>query len=246
MSIISILRQTKTTFPFRGHCPVCTKATLFVACGNWLREDLKCVRCKSPTRERAVIDYIARNFIPLSRRSVYEPSPTDRSRRFFEHHVASYDWSFHPSAQPADKLKNGGSCQDLESLTFADKAFDLVITQDVFEHIANPAAAFAEVSRILAPGGSHVFTIPWYPHQTTQCQAEIVDGQIVHLAPPEYHGDPFDSGGALVFNRFGYDIADLVAAAGDMSTTITEAGEKSKGILGDALFIFHSVKQQSR
>ena len=140
-------------------------------------------------------------------------------------------------------MECGGSCQDLESLTFADESFDLVVTQDVFEHVANPDTAFAEVSRILAPGGSHVFTVPWYPDQPTRRRAELVDGQIVRLAPPEYHGDPFDSNGALVFNRFGSDIADLIAEASDMTTTVTEAREPRKGIRGDSIFTFHSVKE---
>ncbi len=32
------------------------------------------------------------------------------------------------------------------------------LTQDVFEHLFDPAAAFREIARTLQPGGAHVFT----------------------------------------------------------------------------------------
>ena len=241
-SFFPIIREAATTPPARGHCPVCGKATLFVAFGNWLREDFKCIRCKSSVRERAVADYIAGNFARLSQMAVYEPAPTSRSTEFFADNAGNYVWSTYPDERFSESMEYGGSCQDLEALTFGAESFDLVVSQDVFEHVANPRAAFAEVSRILAPGGSHVFTIPWYPGQPTQRQAEMIDGQVVHLAPPEYHGDPFDINGALVFNRFGSDITDLIAKASGMTTTITEARESRKGIRGDSIFIFHSLK----
>ncbi len=189
------------------------------------------------------MDYIAGNFACLSRMSVYEPSPTSRSMEFFIDHAGNYVWSSYPDERLADGMGYGGSCQDLEALTFGAESFDLVVSQDVFEHVANPGAAFSEVSRILAVGGSHVFTISWYPDHPTRRQAELIDEQLVHLAPPEYHGDPFNSNGALVFNRFGSDTTDLIAEASGMKTTITEALEPRKGIRGDSMFIFHSLKE---
>jgi SAM-dependent methyltransferase len=40
------------------------------------------------------------------------------------------------------------------------RAFDLYLTQDVFEHLFDPAAAFREIARTLRTGGAHVFTTP--------------------------------------------------------------------------------------
>lgn len=241
-SFFPIIREAATTPPARGRCPVCGKATLFIAFGSWLREDFKCIRCKSSARERAVADYIAGNFARLSQMAVYEPAPTSRSMEFFADQAGNYVWSSYPDERFSDSMEYGGSCQDLEALTFDAGSFDLVVSQDVFEHLADPGAAFAEVSRILTAGGSHVFTIPWYPDHPTRRQAELIEEQVVHLAPPEYHGDPFNSNGALVFNRFGSDITDLIAEASGMTTTITEARESRKGIRGDSMFIFHSLK----
>jgi len=40
------------------------------------------------------------------------------------------------------------------------RALILHLTQDVFEHMFDPAAAFREIVRTLQPGGAHVFTTP--------------------------------------------------------------------------------------
>ena len=47
-----------------------------------------------------------------------------------------------------------------QCLTFPDESFDLVISQDVMEHVPDPSRAFAEIARVLKPGGSHIFTVP--------------------------------------------------------------------------------------
>ena len=51
-------------------------------------------------------------------------------------------------------------------LPFADGAFDVVVSNQVFEHIADPAPALAEIARVLAPGGRFLAMFPvaetWY------------------------------------------------------------------------------------
>ena len=50
-------------------------------------------------------------------------------------------------------LHNGSRNEDLEALTFPDDRFDVVITQDVFEHVFDYRMAFREVMRTVRPGG---------------------------------------------------------------------------------------------
>lgn len=45
-------------------------------------------------------------------------------------------------------------------LAFPDATFDVVIANQVFEHIAEPEAALAEISRVLKPGGSFLAFFP--------------------------------------------------------------------------------------
>jgi SAM-dependent methyltransferase len=60
--------------------------------------------------------------------------------------------SYIPNVQPGTEIQEKVFCQDIENLTFADKNFDVVITEDVFEHIRNYEKAFEEVYRVLKKG----------------------------------------------------------------------------------------------
>ncbi len=103
---------------------------------------------------------------------------------------------------------DGVLCQDLQATSFADASFDLVITEDVLEHVAEPRRAFADIRRILRPGGWHVGTIPVnWARETTAARAVLENGAVRHLMPPEYHGDPTRPEGILAFTEFGRDVA---------------------------------------
>ena len=51
-------------------------------------------------------------------------------------------------------------CGNVSSLPFPAGSFDLVTANMVVEHLDAPAAQFAEVARVLAPGGRFVFVTP--------------------------------------------------------------------------------------
>jgi len=44
-------------------------------------------------------------------------------------------------------------CEDVQNLTLLDESFGIVITQDVFEHIAEPERGLREIWRVLKTGG---------------------------------------------------------------------------------------------
>lgn len=51
-------------------------------------------------------------------------------------------------------------CESREALTFPDRSFGLLITQDVMKHIPDPDRAFQEIARVMTPGVAHLFTVP--------------------------------------------------------------------------------------
>lgn len=72
--------------------------------------------------------------------------------------------AMYASMVEAHELPDGVHCQsvngDATKLPFADEAFDRVLASEVFEHIPDDEAAFAELFRVLKPGGTMAVTIP--------------------------------------------------------------------------------------
>jgi SAM-dependent methyltransferase len=113
------------------------------------------------------------------------------------------------------EFRGGVQCQDVQHLTYGDGSFDLVTSTEVFEHVPDDRRAFAEVHRVLRPGGLLVFTVPLMDEGRTLERAEIRYGRIVHLVTPEYHGDRLRGRrGVLAFRTYGPDILERLRAAG--------------------------------
>ena len=106
-------------------------------------------------------------------------------------------------------------CEDLQNLSFPDDSFHIVTTNEVLEHVPSIDEALAEIYRVLRPGGWHVGTIPFAMAQyPSLVKARLENGEIVHLSEPEYHGNPVDERGSLVFEVPGWDILDRAKAVG--------------------------------
>lgn len=123
-----------------------------------------------------------------------------------------------PGAAPGATI-DGVRNEDLCRLTYADASFDLVVTSETLEHVPDLNQALAEIRRVLAPGGLHVFTAPVAPWEPkTFPRARLGEnGEIDHLATPIHH--PAGDSGYLVFTELGMDLPDLLRAAG-FETTI--------------------------
>ena len=63
--------------------------------------------------------------------------------------------------------RNLSAIADLTALPFASSSFDAAINVVTLEHIAEPAAALAEIARVLAPGAPLLIVAPhqWEVHQ---------------------------------------------------------------------------------
>lgn len=103
--------------------------------------------------------------------------------------------------------------QDLMKLTYASSSFDIVLTSDTFEHIADPKKALEEIWRILKPGGAHIFTVPVTMDRETRRRAHLdKEKNIINDEEPSFHGSGEPD--YLVWNEFGYDFIYLLEQIG--------------------------------
>jgi SAM-dependent methyltransferase len=57
-----------------------------------------------------------------------------------------------------------GVVADVSKIPYPDETFDLVFADNVMEHIEEPAQVFAEIARVLRPGGKLLFKTPNKTH----------------------------------------------------------------------------------
>jgi len=158
-------------------------------------------------------------------------------QRLFPNFVGS---EFEPTSDVLSKIKPFGH-QDLCSTSFAHSIFDLVITQEVFEHIPSIDKALGEIHRILATGGwsinTHPFAVKSYSSVT---KAYEEDGQLKIIGEPEYHGNPIGGLGSLVYEIPGWDILERAQKCGFSEATIWFIVNPELGIVSDISGIFVS------
>jgi SAM-dependent methyltransferase len=109
---------------------------------------------------------------------------------------------------------------------------DLHVTQDVLEHVYHPSKVFREIARTLKPGGAHIFTTPLVnKNKPSTLRARIgEDGEISHLQPPVYHGNPISDKGSLVTVDWGYDICQAIFESCGLFTHLVYIDDLSMGI----------------
>lgn len=225
-----------------GWCPICERRTLFYREGPWLRDQLRCLWCFSIPRWRALVQALETHFPGWRELRIHESSPGGASSAKLARECPRYLPTHYFPDTPPGAIRHGRRCEDLERQTFPDGSFDLVVTQDVFEHVLDPARAFAEVARTLVPGGAHLFTVPWYRGKETRTRAVRENGRIKHLEPPEYHRDPLDPRGSLVATEWGSDLPERIRRASCMATTVLSPRDPHCGIDGEFLEVFISRK----
>jgi SAM-dependent methyltransferase len=229
-------------FSNRGYCPICQATSTFNADGEWLRDSYVCVGCRSIPRQRSLVR-VLETVRPVWRQMrIHESWPTIT---YFREQCARYTCSFAFEDTPPGQEKGGLRSERLEALTFPDASFDIFLTQDVLQHVARPDRALAEISRVLKPGGAHVFTVPKHKDLLqSRPRIALEEGAIRHLHEPVYHASPIDGGRLLLAWDFGADADWLFRDWSGYLTSSHVIRDRHLGIDGEFLDVFVTVKEE--
>jgi SAM-dependent methyltransferase len=204
-----------------GRCPFCGP-TVFVR----LRDDelgVRCLRCRGSAVHLALGRSLRRRCKHLETASVCELSARGPLAAWLRRHAKRVALSEYFAGASPGEQRGAIRHEDVQRLSYADGAFDLVTHTEVLEHVADDAAALRELRRVLKPGGLMLFTVPLHDGVTIE-RARVRGGAIEHLLPPVHHGDPLRGGAAiLAFRDYGRDIVARLRAAGFADAWIDDA-----------------------
>ena len=232
-------------FSQKGFCPCCDQEVVFQSKHQWLRDNFRCSNCNCIPRERSLMHVIEQYYPNWRDLKIHETSPGNRGTSLkLKKHCKNYLASqFYPS-KPFGSIIDGFRNENLEKQTFDDEAFDIVVSQDVMEHVYNPEKAFQEIARTLKKGGAHIFTVPIInKHKPTEVWATLGEnGEPVFLKTPEYHGNPVDKKGSPVTFHWGFDIVSFIKEKSGLDTTVEYIDDLKYGIRAEYIEVIVSKK----
>jgi len=223
-------KANSEAFTVDGFCVPCDKNVSFLVdmqsggqrhayswTPNW-RERLECPLCRMNNRQRLIATLLKQALSDQKEQQVYlmeqvTPIYNWASKTFTQHMIIGSEYLGHEYA--GGSLVKGVRHEDVENLSFADGQLDLIVSNDVFEHVPSPAKAFAECARVLKTGGIMLATIPFHREMDVSVvRARLSNAKVEHILPPTFHGNPVSTDGSLVFTDFGWDLFSMIQDAG--------------------------------
>lgn len=211
---------------------------------NW-RERLACPVCGLNNRQRLIATLLIGILDARPTATVYfmeqvTPIFSLFSARYPDAEVIGSEYlGDYPSGTVIEGIRH----ENAEALSFADGTLDLIVSNDVFEHVADPRRGFAECARVLKPGGVILATFPFFPWvEASVMRARLTATGIEHLHPPMYHGNPVSDDGALVFTDFAWDLIDVIRRAGFPEPRVELYRSVRAGHLGGLQMVFRLRK----
>ena len=183
-----------------------------------LRETVCCRSCGSTMRERTVASKLLEAInasLGEDFKTISSFAESDKSLDIldtdsfwpvytFLHGKKGYkSCRFIPEKSFGTVFSDGSYNVDLQKICFSDNMFDIVISSEVMEHVRDDNAAHREITRILKPGATYVFTVPYKPAYYEHEKLVLAAGNNdILLTAPHYHGDPI-TGGILAYRIYG-------------------------------------------
>ena len=211
--------------------------------GYIYREALSCRKIGLNARMRAAVQYYKEFLVKKSNPKVYITEQITPMFDYLKRHIPLLEGSEFFEDTPLGWYNHGIRCEDVTRLTFDDECFDTVLSFDVLEHVPDYHAAVSQISRVLAPGGSLLLTVPIAPDAYQSHRRARIDenGQVEFVLEPEYHGNPLGPP-SLCFTSFGFDLIDDIKRSGFSDCYIETYGGKEMGFWGAEQFLIIAKK----
>ena len=212
---------------------------------NW-REQLSCPTCGLNSRMRASIHLseVLLRLAPTARILIAEQT-TALYGWFSGRYPGIVGFEFLAGEVPFGQRNARGICNEtLTALTFGDESFDHLLSFDVLEHIPEYRRALSECFRVLRPGGTLLFSVPFLIGESRNLvrARHASNGDIEHLLPPEYHGDPLSTSGCLAFYHFGWQLLDDLKTSGFADAAVYLYWSREFCYLGANQILFVATK----
>jgi len=241
----------------RGFCIICGHTVDFqvdfqysffdkkIRIPNW-RERMICPDCGMNGRTRAIYHFLLAKVKPPRNSLIYiteQVTPLfNRLRKYYPKLTGSefLDGTAPSPGNRRTKIRN----EDLTKLTFRDESFHYILSFDCLEHIPDYRKAIREIFRCLKENGIFYFCVPFYPYQQFNTTRAYIndDQQIVHLEPPEYHGNPLSENGSLCYNNFSFQLLDEIRETGFRDVEVVLYWSEKYGYLGGFRALFVATK----
>lgn len=235
---------------YKGYCEICEEEREFQVDFYWAeknepawRETLSCPVCHCNSRMRFVAGYLKAHH---KNKKVY----CYERKTILYQQLQSCLKDLTGSEYLGDDLPGGTVIdgimhQDATNLSFEENTFDVMVSCDVFEHVSDYRKALEEAGRCLVPGGELIVSIPIFKNRYGNVARTVKGekGDLVHLLPPVYHGNPLSNRGSLVFQEFGWQFLDDLKEAGFREAWALAYFSASKGYMGELPVIFIARKQ---
>ncbi len=206
-----------------GQCPLCGRRP-FLSMGPTPLMT-RCLSCAATVATLSLIPIIQQHFGDrASTKDAYELSSYGAMLKWLEQHMHSTTKSEYFPDHPRGTMVEGVLNQDVQKLTFPDASFDVLTSNQVFEHVADDIAGFKESNRVLRSGGAMIFSVPLYDTPSTLHTAELRNGEVVFFGEAEYHDSRIGGAkSAPVFWRHSLrDICSRVMQAGFRNAELKE------------------------
>jgi SAM-dependent methyltransferase len=198
-----------------GQCPLCGHVP-FLALGPspFLT---RCLRCSANVTNLSLVPIIERHFEGrYTDKVAYELSSFGSTLKWLRRHFQRVEASEYFPHLARGSLAGGIRNEDVQCLTYPDASFDLVTSNQVFEHVPDDIAGYRECLRVLKPGGALVFSVPLRDLAQTEPKARLLPGGSIEIiGEPEYHDSRLGGpGSALCF--WHHSLRDMAQRVGQV------------------------------